>query len=201
MKTFKFRNTYKVFFAWDDDDILEDLSNFNTFDEFETFLNSIGLNSKRLLNKRNRDGYVYWVITEADTVVADWHHTELEDYMCAKSKFDWTEESESYFSSEAKSIEDEFDFLKSIDDKVLTLETTVHENDAVNVKRYCDVTTMFGKDSKKISKELDKIIAKQTKSEMTSLSDYVKNNTSVEKETLLGYPDFNDLDSIFNRKW
>ena len=58
---------------------------------------------------------------------------------------------------------------------------------------------MFGKDSKKISKELDKIIAKETKSEMTSLSDYVKNN--VEKETAFGYPDFNDLDSIFSRKW
>lgn len=199
MKTFKFRNTYKVFFAWDDDDILEDLSNFNTFDDFETFLNSIGLNSKRLLNKRNRDGYVYWVITEADTVVADWHHAELEDYMCAKSKFDWIEESESYFSSEAKNIKDEFDFLKSIDDKELTLELTVQERDAINVKRYCDVTTMFGKDSKKIRKELDKIIAKQTKSEMTSLSDYVKNN--VEKETAFGYPDFNDLDSIFSRKW
>lgn len=199
MKKFKFRNTYKVFFAWDDDDILEELDNFDNFNDFEEFLNSIGLNSKKLLRKRNQDGYVYWVVTEEDTVVADWHHSELEDYMCAKSKFDWIEESESYFSSEAKNIEDEFNFLKSIDNKELTLELTVQERDAINVKRYCDITTMFGKDSKKISKELEKLIEKQNKTNMTSLSDYVKNN--VEQETALGYPDFNDLDSIFNRKW
>lgn len=121
-------------------------------------------------------------------MIADYHHEALENYL--KKNFDksWSEDYESCFSS-SMDLEEEFNILKSIDGKKISLEETYDSiYDLETLMRYSR-GTYFGDMTAKVKD----MIAKNQKSKvgMKSLKDYLQDDDK--KETALGYPDFEEL--------
>ena len=162
------------------------MSRFKTFDDFLRYLDRKDIDPDEL-----KDDEGYWAISEKDystDMIADYHHEALENYL--KKNFDksWSEDYESCFSS-SMDLEEEFNILKSIDGKKISLEETYDSiYDLETLMRYSR-GTYFGDMTAKVKD----MIAKNQKSKvgMKSLKDYLQDDDK--KETALGYPDFEEL--------
>ena len=163
----KFKNTYKVFALMINGRSIDvDLSDYDTFDDFTNYLKSQRISFKRI----NHDD-TYWEMSEMDySALADWHHSELEDYMNKHLSKNWSEDAESCWFANGLTLEEMFNQLKQIDGVELELEVEVEPGDYINKYEGPD---HYGKAWEKIKKIIDKPVKQSTSKSMKSLANYI----------------------------
>ena len=163
----KFKNTYKVFALMINGRSIDvDLSDYDTFDDFTNYLKSQRISFKRI----NHDD-TYWEMSEMDySALADWHHSELEDYMNKHLSKNWSEDAESCWFANGLTLEEMFNQLKQIDGVELELEVEVEPGDYINKSEGPD---HYGKAWEKIKKIIDKPVKQSTSKSMKSLANYI----------------------------
>lgn len=202
----KFKNTYCVsVLDTYDGDIEFQLADYDTFSEFEADLKSNGIRWKKndgCFSRRVHEDLSFVISEKSYDGVADWHHTELEDYMRDHLSDCWSEDSESAFFASGLSLKDAFNQLKKIDGKEIELEIDVNPGDYIN--KY-EGPYAYGKSWNKIKSicdkdrtvEVDTINAnnKRNKNGMSSLSSYIKHTSEKPK-----YADeYVDLEALVNK--
>lgn len=196
----KFKNTYCVsVLNPGDTDIEFQLSDYDTFSEFEDDLKSNGIRWKKSEGCFLRRGHenLFFVISEKSyDLVADWHHPELEDYMREHLSDCWSEEMESVFFAEGLSLKDAFNQLKKIDEKEIELEIDVNPGDYIN--EY-EGPYAYGKGWNKIKSICNKVSTAVTNATNTSnkkgikpLSSYIENGSKKPKYA----DDYVDWDNV-----
>lgn len=199
----KFKNTYCVSILNPGDaDVEFQLSDYDTFSEFEDELKSYNIRWKKKDGCFSRRGYedLSFVISEKEyDMVADWHHPELEDYMREHLSNCWSEDGESVFFASGLSLKDAFDQLKKIDGKEIELEIDVKPGDYINKyegpyaygKSWNKIKSICDKGSKAITNTTNN---KSSKNSIKSLSSYIKNDSEKPKYA----DDYVDWNNVVN---
>ena len=200
----KFKNTYCVsVLDTCDDDIEIQLSDYDTFSEFEDELKSHNIRWKKTdgcFSRRGHEDLSFVISEKSYDGVADWSHTELEDYMRKHLSDCWSEDSESTFFASGLSLKDAFNQLKKIDGKEIELEADVNPGDYIN--NY-EGPYAYGKSWNKVKSICDKGCTanaintnnKRSKNGMSSLSSYIKHTSEKPK-----YADeYVDLEALVNK--
>lgn len=201
----KFKNTYCVsILDLCEEDVEFQLADYDTFSKFEDDLKSYGIKWKKndgCFSRRGHEDLSFVISEKSYPGVADWSHTELEDYMQKHLSDCWSEDSESTFFACGLSLKDAFNQLKKIDGKEIELEADVNPGDYVN--KY-EGPYVYGKSWNKVKSICDKgstTVAdtinannKRSKNGMSSLSSYIKHTSEKPK-----YADeYVDLEALVN---
>lgn len=198
----KFKNTYCVsILDTCDEDIEFQLSDYDTFSEFEDDLKSNGIRWKKndgCFSRRGHEDLFFIISEKAYPGVADWGHTELEDYMREHLSDCWSEDSESTFFASGLSLKDAFNQLKKIDGKEIELEINVNPGDYINEyegpyaygKGWNKIKSICNKGSKTVINTANA----NRKNNIKSLSSYIENDSKKPK-----YADeYVDWDNVVN---
>lgn len=187
----KFKNTYSVCVMNPGDyDIEFQLSDYNTFEEFDKELKSHRIKWDKhqgCFNYKGDDEGLFFVISEKDYgATADWCHPELQAYMQKKLYKDWFEDAESVFFAPGLELEDAFNQLKKIDGVELELTCEVNPGDYINqhVGPY-----QYGKSWNKIKAVCDK-------HKKVSLKDHVK--SAIDNKPRFA-DEYVNWDDVFNK--
>lgn len=195
----KFKNTYCVSISNPGDaDVEFQLSDYDTFSEFEDDLKSNGIRWKKndgCFSRRGHEDLFFVIFEKSYDLVADWHHPELEDYMREHLSDCWSEEMESVFFAGGLSLKDAFNQLKKIDGKEIELEIDVNPGDYIN--EY-EGPYAYGKGWNKIksicNKGTNTTKAANRKNNIKPLSSYIENDSKKPKYA----DDYVDWDNVVN---
>ena len=198
----KFKNTYCVsVLDVSDDDVEFQLSDYDTFSEFEDDLKSNGIRWKKsegCFSRRGHEDLSFVISEKSYDLVADWHHPELEDYMREHLSDCWSEESESVFFAGGLNLKDAFNQLKKIDGKEIELEIDVNPGDYIS--EY-EGPYAYGKGWNKIksicnkaNKTVNNAGNANRKNNIKSLSSYIENDSKNPKYV----DDYVDWENVIN---